>query len=1313
MTVDTSVRPFGEMSGALPVVISPITIQDEPLIPRELTEQNGTSIDKDEPNHDLSIPAPISKTQPSWDPFNAAPIDEERAVHGTTRPPLSTVPAEEPQQGDHLNVVDAAHSSSRSDSDETHYYSARGSEDQQDLNEWVIVNREGDARGHAPQVSPIAETHEPPTMSVLNRPRGSTIQDMSPPTTAQPRATSTISPHVEPVSTFTTQPQPLVSSPQTREVPASTPAPALTSQPIPMQPQEQPSASSFLPPIRRSSTFGLGFGKKEKKPRFPISDDEDDQTPDVPQLTAEPSQIEPEMEPRSVAHDIAASTSKPTVRMVRPVEIEESLGRASTSGPPTEIDHTEDLYEDSDPPVFANNQSDHNGPLSTASQPHVLHHTHFPTNPPSMHSTPISPGERHEPFVTNAVSVQPLDQNQQATNEPANHHAYGAPRVIDIPPQNNSRTSQDAWRPNAAPLAQVATAQAREPEMSHPRNSWEPQRARGLSGSNQALPQHQDMIQNDPNPRVVSAQYKPFEQPPSSAQRYPDLFRPGAGPDVQRENNDLPNHYYQPPLTREAAFLPRQQTNEYQLPGVGPPTDHPRPGSRRNSGSFFRELGGRIRGASRERSRSRGLSSPRRFLESQGNEYAASSVTSEEGLERKQRRSSFFGNLSRASTGGRPPQSRESVVAHHSGSRTDLLDEPELVEPRKKSFFGGNADSKPKPSKLSRSSTSGMADEPGKKKRFSGLSSFFGKSGAAPTRAATTIEPPRPEATRQVSYDNRQPLETPNLTPQPTGSPIPGAVYHEQRLVGQGAPQGEQATHSTHSRPSLLSKLSHSSTPQSSTTPQVAQKETKTRSRRPSAAGLLSGIIGRRSHQQESERDSSRSQESQSQAGGQTQPVALAQTYTDLQEREPIEQPQRELQIPQQRIIQQNMLQQNMPVQSIPPEPTPIQNGYPTQERGRRVSREPEPQYDSVPIPGGYSLVRGQGAMAVPTEYDPRGLNRVQQADPRYGQPQARPQVQTQGHPQASPQAQPQTWSPNQHNPPPQVRSVQNTEQPRHSPVPVQGQFTQRSPALEAHSPAISDGFPRNHNGLSPRAPPVEQMPSSHSSMNGLGLKGKPPNLGALETFETYQARTATRRLSREDMLARSPARTPQGQQPPYQLTLPNDRDSDSEDEDRPLPIEKDPIIGPQQTPTRPQNRIMTNLPPQHSSIQRLQQPVLRHPGSPASYNLPDTAFSPVNNQARDFPPPPPPNWSPTVTQRQGHGQSPSQHSLFPGGNGDLDRSNTNRTAVSGVSQVSHMSGDHDSPQRKISLAPSVLSAEEKEMGLGSRVSSPLHLEVP
>lgn len=39
--------------------------------------------------------------------------------------------------------------------------------------------------------------------------------------------------------------------------------------------------------------------------------------------------------------------------------------------------------------------------------------------------------------------------------------------------------------------------------------------------------------------------------------------------------------------------------------------------------------------------------------------------------------------------------------------------------------------------------------------------------------------------------------------------------------------------------------------------------------------------------------------------------------------------------------------------------------------------RIPEPQYDSVPIPDGYNLVRGDGTTATPTDYDPRGINKL------------------------------------------------------------------------------------------------------------------------------------------------------------------------------------------------------------------------------------------------------------------------------------------------------------------------------------------------
>ncbi|KAF4626880.1 hypothetical protein G7Y89_g11277 [Cudoniella acicularis] len=107
-------------------------------------------------------------------------------------------------------------------------------------------------------------------------------------------------------------------------------------------PQEQTS-SSFLPPIRRTSTFGLGFGSRQKKPRFPISDDEDEsQDAAVDQLTFGHQETGIPMN-----EDSSQPSMKPTVRMVRPVETEESLRRASSSrsGPPIIDDRPLDAFE--------------------------------------------------------------------------------------------------------------------------------------------------------------------------------------------------------------------------------------------------------------------------------------------------------------------------------------------------------------------------------------------------------------------------------------------------------------------------------------------------------------------------------------------------------------------------------------------------------------------------------------------------------------------------------------------------------------------------------------------------------------------------------------------------------------------------------------------------------------------------------------------------------------------------------------------------------------------------------------------------------
>ncbi|KAH7386521.1 hypothetical protein BKA64DRAFT_145258 [Cadophora sp. MPI-SDFR-AT-0126] len=798
---------------------------------------------------------------------------------------------------------------------------------------------------------------------------------------------------------------------------------------------------------------------------------------------------------------------------------------------------------------------------------------------------------------------------------------FTPPRTDNILQRPEFKESQVEWRPNR-PRVVTKPSQSSYSSESYGKeigasaartNSWDTQPPpRGYSGSSSYM-QRQDSQFSEKGGWSSPQQSKPFEQPPSSAQRYPELFKPGQQQPVVESPRDvdLPAHYYQAPISRTQAFLPRQQTNEYQLPGVGPPEPPVNP-SRRNSG-FLRDIGGRLsRASSRERrnslSRDPDRLSPERGLESRG-EYAESSVMSEDGQEQKRRRASFFGHLSRNSYSGQsPPKSRESVIAHHAGSRTDLLITPQ-PSPVKRSFFGGSSsEHKSAPKKLIRQSTTGTMDSPAKKKeknRFSALGGFFGK----PSPAKTSVQQ-RPQATRELSQGERQPIESPH--PEP----------HQQRTPNKyQAPDKAQVRAESKSRRGVLTKLSTSGAP-----PQEKEK-----SRRPSAAGLLNGFMGKKSHQKEKGSEDSRSQGSGPHVG--PQPL-LAQTYTDLQQQdqgqaiEPASYSRRGESPAQQQMQQQPYQQQQVQSWSQPRE-IPFQDpSLIHQDRGRRITREP--QYDSVPIPGGYSLVRGQGAMAVPTEYDPRGLSRfqqqqAQQIDPRYMQPQ-------QQQDPALAQSQGSRLSYQSANQSPQERSQQ------HDYVP---QYTEQ---------------------------PRQQQPDTRMS-----LLQPQPQLGALETYRDYT--NSNRRISREDILARSPPKPLIDQQRPYQISLPGGEIEDDDDVETPSRS-----LHPRQTSTSSR--------PQHDAIQRLQQPTLRHPESPAGYPLPeDTVFSPVNPSAVDFPPPPPPKWPGGMDaqyQSQYQSQDRSQSRDLKSDeherhaslstmdiDGDLDRSNTRRTAVSAISGIS------------------------------------------
>ncbi|KAI9050608.1 hypothetical protein LZ554_005767 [Drepanopeziza brunnea f. sp. 'monogermtubi'] len=737
-----------------------------------------------------------------------------------------------------------------------------------------------------------------------------------------------------------------------------------------------------------------------------------------------------------------------------------------------------------------------------------------------------------------------LKQSQPARQREPPRSGFTPPRAADILQRPEFKESHVEWRPNRPKVAvrpqPSYSSEMYSKEMDLPANranSWDTEpRSRGFSGSSNMI-QRQDSNFSENGGYTSPPQEIPSYLPPSSASRYPELFRTGqqtvvenrrtASQELDRDR-DLPDHLYQAPIPRAQAFLPRQQTSEYQLRGIGPPPDlYP---VRRSSGLFRGRLS-RTSSRNRRNSTSR---SPDRILDSR----AASSILNPEDVEIKKKRASIFSHLSKNSLVGNS--------AHHAWSRPNLLETPQL-SPVKRRFFGSERKEE-KPKRLVRQSTTGamdwpkMAKEKTAKNRFSALGGLFGRQ--SPGKGNVNAVQDRPLATRELSHGDRQPIENlmpePQIqgayTPPPPQEPNSRAGSQSRRSGGWGTIGGGMMLE----RPREVSK-----TPRSS------------------SRGLLGGFWGKKD-----EKRGKGNEDSRIQGSGRSQ--AVLSTYSPEQEiRGPPSAQQRE---------------------------SPFQDpALEVQDRGRRVSREP--QYDSVPIPRGYSLVRGQGAVSIPTEYDPRGLNRMQQQ---------------------------------------------------------QHQIDTRGPTAGSRLPY--------ENNVSPIHDPQQHWYLFNSNVQQYGndspynVSQQQPRMGALETHMGYI--NSNRRPSREDLLARSPARHPDDQQRPYQISLPN---SDPDEEELTLHYTP-PSISPQQS-----------LKLKLDTVQRLQQPSLRHPESPAGYPLPDdTVFSPVNPSAENFPAPPMPQWPSHLESQYAlrHGQGHERQPSLPVSAVDveLDHSNTRRTALPAIS---------------------------------------------
>lgn len=1161
-----------------------------------------------------------SRDQPSWF-LNPTPVAEEEAFHWGEHsnsmehatPPVPSIPT---YQEELLSAPYHTGPASERGSNEISFYDASEGTSEPlepvENNDWVMVSPEQELTNMLPQQSrddPLdqngSEPSHVPSPSILNRPRGSTIKELAPPLPTNPTATSS---------------------------PAMTPT--VTQSASRAEPPKQ-GDSSFLPPIRRTSTFGIGFGPRQKKPRFAIDDEDETSISSMDKSGSE-----------ALGSEVAAIGTATTARGIAARDV----GRPRPDS---------ETWPQEESPRILHKVS----VAQLASQPDMPFHNETRED---SYQQPVQTEPSNNPQGT-TLNREPEQYHEQFSALPAAHLPVGS---------RDPRSSEESWGLNSATSSQAPPTQWSDSTIVPSRTSWDPQRKRGMSGSSQNLPRSNSSFIDRPPLAGSSSQIKSFEQPPSSASRYPDLFRPeqplptapGMYGDavVHAGASDLPSHLYQQPIPREDAFLPRQQGAEYQIEGVGPPVDEPSSGrSRRNSG-FFRELGGRIsRGTSRERgnsiSREDGFPSAISF-ESPENDYVEPSIASEEGKEKKHKkqRSSFMGHLTRASTGVLgTPKTRESMVTHPSGSRVDLTASKQ--PPSSKGQTHPQFENSPiEPKQLERAATSvGPNAEPGKKKRFSSLTGFFARPGNSPRASLSVQARQKPQNIRKVSYNEQQsivaPLSDPRKAPSPPGKNVQPQTYPPSNYRPPTSPNyparsnNYQPLASDHYQPPspkrvppatatrvpsqsrnifsvLASNNNASSSPDS-------RKDNKKQTHRPSPAGLLNEFMGRKSKPLDGDRDDSHSQGSQSQLSQSQsgrQALPRAQTYTDLQERE------QEMEPPQQSIEQPK----RQPAPQKQKSASRQDSSHQDRDRSRRISREP--QYDSVPIPGGYSLVRGQGAMTAPTEYDPRGFNRAPQPDPRYGQPQ--------------------NWPPNQYPSPPTQGQPQQYFNGQQYQSPSPQQYNDRSQFQKPSPQHTIPSMPSNGQETRHAAPTLAIESFDHSTNPSLSrdLSFSPPSHPEIQPSE--------RRPSRD--LARSPARAQEGQQPPYQLSLPGDTSAD--EDEKPPPISKDDPI------------IITPLssPPKHSSIKRLQQPIIQHPGSPASYAIPESTFSPVNPGAVDMPPPPPPK-SPPGNLLDAQYRPAHTHTLSADESLnlslDLDRSNTHRTAVSAVSVMSSPSLPPDS----------------------------------
>lgn len=752
--------------------------ESEPVSPVSEAQSTSAPTHKDKAGNEnieggkseLQVPRPSSKTQPSWDPFTGTSPAEEVSEIGKSRNPS-------PQTHHNSHAGPAANASI-------------GLAAKNDLadDDWVVISPYSPPSGQTYVVSP-----ESPAQARAFHPtdigRNNSLAEGGP---ANGRS----------------QAQQQVVELAARQ--------QLPSQQQPQVPHASPTRqSSFvgLPPIRRSSTFGVNLTRRAKK-RFSLDEDEDGEgnvLVSSPVVDNTANRLE-QTDVARLAHDRQDEHQHPN-QSAQPARIETGLSAVRKD---SNLSHQVISATSTQAATLATESTGMDWRVDDEKRPLDARAAFRPGGPPPPIDTQLAVKNEGR---AGGQPFGPAMRSQQGMTSPT----FAGNPIHHLPPQG-------PWKLEESHLSEPLAA-SRNRQSGGSASPYQPsfgfEKETGLPSPAVPRPETQ-----------LPPRQKFSEVPPSSAQRYPSLFTaPPQGypnpssPTGPRTSYDLGHQAYIPSLHRT-------QTGDSEVSSMDPSGEDDPVRNKRGSG-FLKEIGGRFsRNSSRERQNLKMETEPTGHpatTDWRSDGVSEASVAAGDVQDPHKRRSSFFLTLggSRASESGQP-QNRDGDVATSSPKTSPYLgDSLEAQQPagsadRKRSFLDpdvGNDFSAavPNPSRSS-TSTAGL-EQAGTtkgppKKRFSG---FAGKMFSRTSSQQDLQPPPKPTTSHSVasslqSHHSAAPGGQPGtLAPLPT--------------------QGRERSNTTGSGPYSLH-------PGNRYLQTVGEEE---RGRRSSAGGFLSGLFGHRS----------------------------------------------------------------------------------------------------------------------------------------------------------------------------------------------------------------------------------------------------------------------------------------------------------------------------------------------------------------------------------------------------------------------------------------------------------------------------------